>query len=134
MVALKRDPMNYPMTAKATKSKTKLCTVEGCDRDHYAKGMCFKHWRADKGYGPGGDRVKANAKYDDSEQGRERHKRAYQKRQVVRRLTGVKSITAAFKDADAIAKMQASRHVLEPILDLFTEEQLAILQNGDDEN
>jgi hypothetical protein len=109
-------------------ARKRFCTVEGCDRSHYAKGMCFKHWRASKGYGAGGDRVAANVSYDSSEQGKERHKRSYLKRQIIKKLTGKTSITAAFADPAAVAKLQASEAALDAVWEFFTEEQKAVLR------
>ena len=109
-------------------AKQRFCTVEGCGRPHYAKGMCFKHWRASKGYGVGGDRPTANFNYDSSEQGKDRHKRSYLKRQIIKKLTGKTSITAAFADPTAVAKLQASEADLEGVWEFFTEEQKAVLR------
>ncbi|PZV02439.1 MAG: hypothetical protein DCF32_15060 [Leptolyngbya sp.] len=105
----------------------RTCTEEGCDRDHYAKGLCFRHWRASKGYKAGGDRAKANANYDNSDQGKKRHDKSYQKRQIIKKLTGATSITAAFADPVAIAKLREKRAALEAVWDYFTDEQKAIL-------
>jgi len=38
----------------------KLCSVEECDRKHYAKGYCYKHYRQFKNYG----KILERTKYD----------------------------------------------------------------------
>lgn len=115
-------------------AKQRFCTVEGCDRSHYAKDMCFKHWRASKGYGAGGDRVAANVSYDSSEQGKERHKRSYIKRQIIKKLTGKTSITEAFADPAAVAKLRSSEAALDAVWEFFTEEQKAVLRQREGES
>jgi hypothetical protein len=84
------------------------CTVPGCDRKHYAKGMCWKHYRVAQGYPPGGDRKVANEKYDHSERGKARSQRSSKKRYVLRKLTGLKVIGDMFENADAIAKLRTA--------------------------
>jgi hypothetical protein len=103
------------------------CTVEDCDRKHYAKGLCFKHWRAAKGYGPGGDRKAANARYDQTEAGRERQKRAMRKLRVIKGITG-KSVTDSFNDPTSLAQLRQNKAELQKIWDLLTEPQKAAIQ------
>ncbi|MFH7241751.1 MAG: hypothetical protein ACHWZW_02770 [Spirulina sp.] len=98
------------------------CSVEGCDRKHYAKGLCFTHWRAAKGYGPGGDRKAAITKYEQSDAGAERRHRAAAKRLLIRRFSGCSRVADAFTNPESL-RLMASKEGVEELWPYLTSAQ-----------
>jgi len=105
------------------------CKIEGCDRPHYAKGLCVNHWRQSKRYRYSGDRQPIDQKYDKSPKGIERSQRAYQKRRLILAIAGVPTIQQAFSDPEALAKLRSQAKKLKPIWGWMTAEQKSAIKN-----